>query len=333
MNNKDFDFSYLYKSKYNTTAELKASKKYDLFLSAYNDSERVKAVFNDIEASDKHWMVFPQYQYTAAELPLNLLSNERLFTFDPTLNEGQIIRDYIKQSGVDFSKLGEVCIDITGFIRPHLVFLIRYLSILPIKNIDFLYSDPIKYIKKEQTDFSSQYTTVRQIDGCQGMHNPETNNDYLVIAAGYDNLRITDVSRTKANSKKIQLFGFPSLQPDMYQENILKAYISEEATSNGRESFIDPDSTIFAPANDPFVTANIVRQFVDKENKRKPLTNLYLCPLSTKAQTLGLALYFITNCVDTNVSIIFPICNQYSRETTEGISKIWKYTVEFQNLK
>ncbi len=333
MNNKEFDFAFFYKSKYNTADDLKQSKKYDLFLSAYNDSERVKTVFTEIDSILKHWIVFPQYLYEPSELPTIVDSGEALFTFDPALNEGQIIRDYLKQSSIDFTNIKNICIDITGFIRPHLIFLIRYFSVIDVKSIDFIYTDPVKYIKKEQTDFSSEYTDVRQIDGCQGIHNPDTNNDYLIIGAGYDNLRITDVSKSKANSKKVQLFGFPSLQPDMYQENILKAYISEEATSNGRESFIDPDSTIFAPANDPFVTANIIKQFVTKENKRKAMTNLYFCPLSTKAQTLGMALYFVTNCLEENVSIIFPICKQYSRETTEGIAKIWKYTVDFSQLK
>jgi len=332
MNNKDFDFSYFYKAKYSSLGEFKVSTSYDLFISAYNDSERVKDVFQEITSARKHWLIFPQYYYKEEEFPTLSNNTELSFAFGADMREGPIIRNYLDRSGVDLSTIGRICIDITGFIRPHLIFLIRYLSLLDLE-IDFLYTDPVRYVKKEKTDFSSEYTDVRQIDGCQGVHDPDTNNDWLLIGAGYDNLRITDVSKSKANSKKVQLFGFPSLQPDMFQENILKAYLSEEATSNGRESFIDPDSTIFAPANDPFVTANVIKDFVRKEQRQKNMTNLYLCPLSTKAQTMGMALYFTTNCTDTNVSIIFPICERYSRETTEGISRIWKYTVDFRVLK
>ncbi len=33
---------------------------------------------------------------------------------------------------------------------------------------------------------------MRQVDGCQGFHNPDTKNDVLVIGSGYDHLRISD---------------------------------------------------------------------------------------------------------------------------------------------
>jgi hypothetical protein len=332
MNNSNFDFSIFYKNRFSSLADLKIDAGYDLFLSAYNDSQRVKQVFQEIIAQQKHWLIFPQYAYSQTELPLATSTSEEVFSFDENLTEGQIIRNYIAQSNLDLLSIGKICIDITGFIRPHLIFLVRYLSIYDI-TIDFVYTDPLSYLKKEKTDFSSEYVDVRQIEGCQGVHNPDTANDWLIIGAGYDNLRITDVAKNKANTKKVQLFGFPSLQPDMYQENILKAYISEEATSNGRESFIDPESTLFAPANDPFVTANVIRDFIQRENRQNPITNLYLSPLSTKAQTLGIALYYAANCSGENASIIFPICNRYSRETTEGISRIWKFTVDFAALK
>lgn len=151
----------------------------------------------------------------------------------------------------------------------------------------------------------------------------------MVIGSGYDDKRITDVSRNKANARKVQLFGFPSLQPDMYQENVIRAYRAEEASTGGEKYFIDSATSIFAPANDPFVTAQSLKEFLDNENKRRKITNLYLSPLSTKSQTLGFALYYITECLDEPVSIIFPYCSGYTRETTSGISKIWKYTIEF----
>ncbi|MDB5087851.1 MAG: hypothetical protein JWR09_1845 [Mucilaginibacter sp.] len=328
------DFSIFYKKKFVSTDQLKADSNYDVFISAYNDSKRVREVFNEINASNKHWILFPEYKYKKSEEPTLNTTSEKIFTFDDTLTEGGIIRKYINDSEINLLNGDKICVDITGFIRPHLVFLIRLFSSMGAANIDFIYTDPIKYEKGAQTDFSSDYTLVRQIDGCQGSHNPETTNDFLIIGAGYDHLRIMDVSKNKDNTKKVQLFGFPSLQPDMYQENILKAYkAAEETVSKGEEIFVDDDNTIFAPANDPFVTANILRDFIKKQQIKKTITNLYFCPLSTKAQTLGIALYYISECIDTPTSIIFPICSRYSRETTEGISKIWRYTVEFHNLK
>lgn len=331
MNSKTIDFSIFYKKKYSALSELNGSVNYDLFISAYNDSYRVKSVFDEINANQKHWLLFPEYFYKEEEKPILKNSGESLFEFPKLTKEGEIIRKYFSDASIDVSK-ARLCIDITGFIRPHLIFLVRYLAAIKVRNVDFIYTDPTRYIKKEQTDFSFDYLDVRQVDGCQGIHNTDTVNDVLIIGAGYDHLRIKDVSKRKDDTKKVQLFGFPSLQADMYQENIVKAYNAEEETSNGREHFIDKDKTLFAPANDPFITANVLKEYVDKEHRRKKITNLYLCPLSTKAQTLGMALYYISSCTSEPVSIIFPICSRYSRETTEGISRIWKYTVEFEHL-
>ncbi|KQM79192.1 hypothetical protein ASE74_01080 [Pedobacter sp. Leaf216] len=333
MLSNTIDYSIFYKKKYSSTKELEEDKSYDLFISAYNDSLRVKEVFKKINATEKHWILFPEYGYKASEEPKSDSASERVFNFENNLRESVLIRTYFEESAINLDTIGKICIDITGFIRPHLIFLIRYLHSKNVGQIDFIYTDPIKYKKKENTDFSFDYTHVRQIDGCQGVHSTNAHNDFLIIGAGYDHLRITDVSKNKDSTRKIQLFGFPSLQPDMYQENILKAYkAAEETVSKGEEVFIDDDNTIFAPANDPFVTANIISQFVRKQNKKDVITNLYLCPLSTKAQTLGIALYFISECLNQPCSILFPICERYAKETTEGISKIWKYSVEFNNL-
>ncbi|WP_345954771.1 hypothetical protein [Mucilaginibacter sp. PAMB04168] len=333
MTSASKDYTVFYKKKFANTRELKADKSYDIFVSGYNDSRRVRDVFHDIDAQAKHWIMFSEYHYTSNEAPILNSENEKIFSFEENLSESAVIRKYFEECGIDFASLNAICIDITGFIRPHLVFLVRYLAVLAVKEVDFIYSDPIKYVKGEQTDFSFDYTHVRQIDGCQGLHNPETTNDYLLIGAGYDHLRIMDVSKNKNNTKKVQLFGFPSLQPDMYQENVLKAYkASEETVSKIEEILVDEDNTIFAPANDPFVTAQVIRDFIIRQNTKKPITNMYFCPLSTKAQTLGIALYYISECLNEPTSIIFPICSRYSKETTEGLAKIWRYTVEFNNI-
>lgn len=328
---RPIDFSIFYKKKYSTLHDFTSANCYDILISAYNDSERVKKVFDEISASQKHWLVFPEYQYTAAEIPAQLGGTAVFnFTGNSSRTEGEIIREYF--SGLKLSSATRICIDITGFIRPHLIFLVRFLASAVKNPVDFIYTDPVTYKRKEDTFFSFDYTDVRQVEGFQGVHNPDSTNDYLIIGSGYDDQRITDVSKKKANAKKVQLFGFPSLQPDMFQENILKAYKAEEASSSGRENFIDKDATLFAPANDPFITANVIKEYVDKEERSKSITNLYLSPLSTKAQTLGFAIYFLAECEGKPASIIFPFCDHYSRETTEGISKIWKYTIGLNDL-
>lgn len=322
------DYTLFFKRKFDSIDALKAATDYDLLISSYNDSERVKKVFESINAKDKHWLIMPEYRYAENEYPVD---EGRKFVFSGNESESRIIRSYFQESGLSISST-RICVDITGFIRPHLVFLVQFLASQKAKAVDFIYSDPVRYAKKEETSFSDDYHSIRPIEGCLGTHDTDTSNDLLIIGAGYDSDRINDIAKSKADARKVQMFGFPSLQPDMYQENILRAYQAEEYSSNGRSDFIDGANTLFAPANDPFVTANVLSEFIHRGFKENKISNLYLSPLSTKAQTLGFALFYVAEGHGKPVSMVFPFCRGYSRETTEGIAKIWKYTVEFDSL-
>lgn len=207
-----------------------------------------------------------------------------------------------------------------------MLFLFRYLSEVGVQQVDVIYSDPNIYTKQGGTEFTKDKVYhVRQVEGFEGSHNPEFGNDITIIGSGYDDKLIKSIARDKANSRKYQIFGFPSLQPDMFQENVLRAYRAEEALGG---KFMDDKNTFFAPANDPFVTASVISGIVEKENNKQKITNLYLSPLSTKAQTLGFVLFYLWECDDLPVSIIYPFCKKYNRETTSGLSRIWLYTVQ-----
>lgn len=322
---QNIDYSIFYKKSFLDYKKV-SEFKYDLFISAFNESPRVKEVFKEFGAEEKHWIILPEYAYKETEFP----SNGQIFNFKSGLSEADVIINYFEQAKIDDITNKKICIDITGFIRPHLVFLVIYLKHLGLNKVDFIYTDPKSYVKKEETDFSNNCIDKRQIIGCEGISFPDNSNDFLIIGAGYDYQRINDIAKFKNNTTKIHLFGFPSLQADMYQENILKASKAREnSASKGDSSFLDNDYVILAPANDPFITAQQIKEFVDKKNLEKPITNIYLCPLSTKAQTLGFALYYIFENESLPMSIIFPFSSNYNRETTEGISKVWIYTVEF----
>lgn len=320
----NIDHSILYKEKYTDINTFASENSWDLFISAFNDSERVKSVFEKVRAKNKHWIILPDYAYEKEDYP----EDSRVFDFSPQDSESDMIVDYFNTIEKEKIEINNLCLDITGFMRPQLIFIIRYLYDKKVKKFDAIYTDPISYVKKEKTTFTRDAVySVRQIEGCEGNHNPDTSNDLLVIGSGYDNKLITSVSEDKEHAKKIQIFGFPSLQPDMFQENILRAYKAEE--SLGGKQFIEEHSSFYAPANDPFMTSKLLQQCINKENKFKNITNLYLSPLSTKAQTLGFALYYVCERINTATSIIFPFCTQYTRETSKGILKIWKYTIEF----
>lgn len=321
------DYTIFYKEKFEDTTELSVVH-YDLFISSYNSSFRVNTVFENINSLRKHWIILPEYNYTQDELP-TLKASEKLFQYVAGQDESEVIRAYFNENNALFNTGQSVCIDITGFLRPHLIFLIRFLALKRIPKVNIIYSDPETYVKKEKTNFSDSFLTVKQLTGCQGNHNPKTDNDLLIIGSGYDDKRISDVAINKANAKKIQVFGFPSLQPDMFQENIIRAYKAEESSMVGDLSFIDSNHSIFAPANDPFITAQMISDYVKKEESNKKFTNIYLSPLSTKAQALGFILFYVYECLDKPVSIIFPYYAKYTRETSKGITKIWLYTIEY----
>jgi len=293
---------------------------WDLFISGYNSSDRVVKLFGLVNAAEKHWLVFPEHHYTRDEYPTNG------HTFYYALpREDDFILAYANESKIDRDV--HICIDITGFIRPHAMFLIRWLASMGAKKFDVVYSEPLRYKKREETQFSDEHVQeVRQVAGFEGMgHTPDTSNDLLVIGAGYDDRLIAAVAYNKNHARKLQIFGLPSLKPDMYQQNVLRAQRAAEAVgaSAGNEPI-----NYFAPANDPFVVAAVLQSICDRENRERPVTNLYLSPLATKPQLLGFTLYYLTECIGKPVSMIFPFCDSYNRETSEGLYRAWKYTVE-----
>lgn len=312
------DYNIFYKKKYASTEKL-SEKKWDLFISAFNDSERVSEVYKAVNSSVKHWLIMPDYAYIDSEMP------KEYYYKCNQCSESEYVINYFEKHK-DLLLKSNICIDITGFMRPHLIFMFRYFKEKNISKIDVLYSDPITYKNRGETKFTiDKVYDVRQVQGCEGSHVPNVENDLLIIGSGYDEKLIASVSETKAKAKKIQVFGFPSLQPDMYQENILRAYKAEDALGG---DFLEKGRNYYAPANDPFVTAGVLSDIVYKENRRNPLTNIYLSPLATKAQVLGFVLYYIWECLNSPVSILFPFCQTYTRETSEGLSKIWLYSVE-----
>jgi hypothetical protein len=312
------DYTVLYKDELPVEADWPTDTRWDIFVSAYTAAERVQRVFDKASAGSKYWLVFPEYGFTAHECPPQAFASI-------VRDEAEYVQAFWDGSIGDPSGR-TICIDITGFIRPYLIFLVRWLSERGVRRFDALYSEPIIYSKRDQTRFSDEAVVeVRQIAGFEGTHNPDTSNDYLIIGAGYDHQLIAQVAENKEFSKKIQIFGLPSLRADMYQENVLRAFLAEEAV--GRHT-ADASSSYFAPANDPFATASTLREIVDRISTRKPITNLYLSPLATKPQVLGFAVYYLTERRNSATSLIFPFCDAYEQETSTGVSRIWRYTVE-----
>lgn len=311
------NYTYLYKKSYITADDLSAHARYDIFISMFSTSERVLLPADKIIADQKYWIADERDKdnlFLTGKTPVILNSNEDYITLMKWMQ-------CLDLAGK------RICIDSTGFTTPYLMFILRMLSNLKISEYDVLYSEPKRYKDAESTEFSQEFYDVQQIWGLAGKHQSNTDNDLLVIAAGYDHSRIIDVATKKKSAKKVLMFGFPPMSAEMYQENILRAYKASEAI--GTECFRDLTSNIYAPANDPFATAQELKEYIELNNTRKPFTNIYLAPLSSKPQSLGIALYYISEklCLK-NYSIIDPLCKKYFTDISEGISKYWIYHFE-----
>jgi hypothetical protein len=276
-----------------------------------------------VSATRKYWLIHNEYEYNDAELP-----SANIFR-SAAKNEAPFIRSFVEQFETDLGKKARdtsVCIDVTGFMRPHLLFLALYLNARGVRKYDVLYTEPIQYKKKELTTFSEGSISVRQIAGFEGLNSSDQSNDLLIIGAGYDHRLIKAVAEKKDKADKVQIFGLPSLRADMYQENVLRAFKASDAIGTNKSFDID---RFFAPANDPFITAATLSEIVKLRERYGPISNLYLSPLATKPQALGFALYYLAECVGKNASILFPISTRYERETSTGVSRVWQYTVQY----
>jgi hypothetical protein len=295
---------------------------WDVFISAFNSSDRVREVYSKVPAKHKFWMIHSEYGYGASELPSG---NCYVSTSSSEADYTRGLVDRVEQVvGAPIGSLS-ICIDITGFMRPHLIFLPYYLKTKGVIKYDVLYSEPMYYAKKEQTVFSEGTIVVRQIEGYEGVNSTDQSNDFLIVGAGYDHRLIKAVAENKDKADKVQIYGLPSLRPDMYQENVMRARRAADAI--GANKVFDRDS-FFAPASDPFVTAEIVSEIVKLRKRSAPISNLYLSPLATKPQALGFALFYLSECAGTAASILFPVSSKYARETSVGLERVWQYTVE-----
>lgn len=293
------------------------AKSRQLFISAYNENDRARHLFDSVNANSKCWWMLPEYGYSTTEYPIgNVVSGLPEY-------EADAIAVGMQMSGFDPSAPVEVCIDITGFLHHHILSFLKYFSCNPVPKLEFAYTEPEHYSRKVDTQFSLDETAhVRGVAGFDGAHVPEMTNDIVIVGIGYDHSLVGQVLSNKESARIVQMHCFPSLSADMYQESILRLdKVSSISNQNA------PDLNYFATANDPYVTAAVLSEAYGTLSRRQPITNLYLCPLSTKPQALGFGLYYLSDLRSSPASIIYPFTSRYSRQTSTGIGHSWLYPV------
>lgn len=318
------DYEIFYRRQIDSASDWDLIPAWDVFLSAYNKSDRVREVYNNVKASRKFWILHPEYRISTSDYPV-----EGVIEADGVDESAAIRRifDDLEQSGDFVPGATSLCVDITGMLRPHILFLMLYLKRRGQRKVAFVYAEPVRYVAKEHTPFAlGQIAEVRAVHGFEGSPNLEATNDILVIGMGYDDRMIREVAEDREKARKVQLFGLPPLRADMYQQSVIRSRNVADAV--GDPEFAERNRAS-APAGDPFATASVLKDLVGRIQKSANITNLYLSPVGTKAQVLGFGLYYIGECLDGNASIIFPFSEGYEPETSVGFHRAWLYVVEF----
>jgi hypothetical protein len=209
-------FDYFYRDEF--TLDMPCPKQWDVFLSAWDGSERVQRIFLHVVATNKFWIFHPEYRISANELP----NGQHVDAEGGEAASMQHVVAHVQALG-DITRM-RLCIDITGMLRPQIAILVKLLKHKGVVQFDALYSQPANYTHRERTRFSSgEVSDVREITGFEGVNTPGA-HDVLIVAPGFDEVLLREVFSHKASASRYQLFGLPSLQADMYQQNILQAY-------------------------------------------------------------------------------------------------------------
>lgn len=183
---------------------------------------------------------------------------------------------YISRETINFENKC-ITIDITTFPRQELLLLLRYMKMLnPNGKMRILYTKPQGYGEWLSKGFKGVITfpsfAGTQIPGRKKL---------LIILTGFEEERMQKLWEEHEPSKTILIIGNPPTSNEFLAINKLKSsmllniskYVFEEQ----------------APANDPFKFFEVMENIL---NEHKKNYNIFVSPLNTKIQTVGLFLLF-----------------------------------------
>ncbi len=286
---------------------------YDRFISAFTLADRVNVLANVISAKQKHLLALAEYRFLSSELASNCIQMAEG-------NEASVVDSYLNSHPLEPGS--SIALDITGFLRPHLLFLLKRLYEFGLSSVDFYYAEPQAYNAGSRTVFSyGRIDEVRQVSGYAGSHTSTLSAEMLIVGCGYDARLIRAVAHDKLRARKVRVFPFPALQPHMYQENRVQVHSCQE-------DFDPYEDQFFAPAYDPFATAMALERFI--ATYPGEISDLFFCPLATKAQVVGFGLFYLDRIsAFPAASIVFPVASEYSKGTGQGLADVWRYRFRY----
>ncbi len=286
---------------------------YDRYISAYTLADRVTVLASVIQAKQKHLLALAEYRFLTTELGNDCISM-------PEGNESTVIDGYLASHPLEPGST--IAVDITGFLRPHLLFLLKRLYEFGLSTVHLFYAEPKAYNAGNRTVFSyGRIDDVRQVAGFAGSHTSTLSAEMLIVGCGYDTRLIRAVAHEKLRARKVRVYPFPALQPHMYQENRVQVHSCQE-------DFDPYEDQFFAPAYDPFATAMAIERFIG--NFPGEISDLFFSPLATKAQVIGFGLFYLDHIAAfPAASIVFPVASEYSKGTGQGLAEVWRYQFKY----
>ena len=125
------DYSFFYSESYDLEEFKSLDQDFDFFISAYNLSDRVAFVFDEIRSKKKFWVVHPEYSYSHSDIEKLSKKYERNTIVPSGRGEQEqvdFIMDFLMENGLSVSS--KICFDITGFMRHVIVYLVFYLKFI-----------------------------------------------------------------------------------------------------------------------------------------------------------------------------------------------------------
>ncbi len=205
--------------------------------------------------------------------------SHRFGEIETTLSQSSNIiyafHDYISEHAIKIEdKI--VTIDISTFPRQELLLLLRYIRMLNTRGtIRILYTKPIRYGRWQSKGFK-EVVTVPSFAGTQ----IPGRKKLLILLAGFEEERMLRLWDEHEPSKTILVIGNPPTSKEFLRINKIKSRMILN-----RPNVIEEQ----APADDPFSFCQKIEQIL-LEHKRD--YNIFIAPMNTKIQTVGLFLLF-----------------------------------------
>jgi len=188
-----------------------------------------------------------------------------------------------------------VIVDITTFPKNYILFFAR---LFDFDNTLFLYTRGDFHRIPDKDEKYIGITQIIPIDGFEGVIDIEK-EDVVVLILGYEGNRAFSFLSDFSSNKIVALIGTPNVSPDVDQQYITYAKHCNE--------FLLNNSVVQDYLIDSYDHFDFLKQFKKIIHEFESAYNICLAPIGTKAETLGLFLYWKEN---PKVQILYPVPNK-----------------------